>query len=146
MGSASELIFRMKHAKTDSSYYDRNLVPRAQVVFVKEVSDYITKNLNGKITVKQLTLEFGISDTYLQNAFRSVYGMPVISFIRAQKMQSAAQELIRTGHSIDEIAEKYGYENESKYKNYIDLAAGTFLFGTFLFSFGTESKGFRTGL
>ena len=42
----SELFYRMKHAKTDSSYYDRNLVPRAQVVFVKEVSDYITKNLN----------------------------------------------------------------------------------------------------
>ncbi len=110
-----ELFYRMKYAKTDSSYYDRNLVPRTQVEFVKAVSDYITQNLNGKITVKQLTLEFGVSDTYLQNAFRSVYGMPVISFIRTQKMQSAAQVLIHTTRTIDEIAEEFGYENESKF-------------------------------
>lgn len=110
-----ELFYRMKYAKTDSSYYDRNLVPRTQVELVKSVSDYITKNLNGRITVKQLTLEFGVSDTYLQNAFRSVYGMPVISFIRTQKMQSAAQVLIHTTCTIDEIAQEFGYENESKF-------------------------------
>ena len=82
---------------------------------LKSVSDYITENLNGKITVKQLTLAFGVSDPYLQNAFRSVYGMPVISFIRSQKMQSAAQVLIHTTRTIDEIAEEFGYENESKF-------------------------------
>ena len=110
-----ELFYRMKYAKTDSTYYDRNLVPRSQVEIVKAVSDYITQNLNDKITLKQLTLEFGISDTYLQTAFRSVYGMPVISFIRMQKMQSAAQVLIHTTRTIDEIAEEFGYENESKF-------------------------------
>lgn len=110
-----ELFYRMKHAQTDRSYYDRNLVPRTQVEIVKVVSDYITKNLNEKITIKQLSLEFGISGTYLQNAFRSVYGMPVISFIRTQKMQSAAQVLIHTTRTIEEIAEEFGYENESKF-------------------------------
>lgn len=110
-----ELFFRMKYAKTDSSYYDRNLVPRTQVETVKAVSEYIAENLNGKITVKQLTMEFGVSDTYLQNAFRNVYGIPVISFIRTQKMQSAAQVLIHTNRTIDEIAEEFGYENESKF-------------------------------
>ncbi len=110
-----ELFFRMKYAKTDNSYYDRNLVPRTQVEIVKAVSAYITQNLNNKITVKELTLYFGVSDTYLQNAFRSVYGMPVISFIRTQKMQSAAQVLIHTTRTIDEIAEEFGYENESKF-------------------------------
>lgn len=54
-----ELFYRMKYAKTDSNYYDRNLVPRTQVEIVKSVSEYITENLNEKITVKQLTLEFG---------------------------------------------------------------------------------------
>lgn len=110
-----ELFYRMKHAKTDNSYYDRNLVPRSQVEFVKEVSEYISQNLNGKITLKQLSLQFGVSDTYLQNAFRSVYGMPVISFIRTQKMQSAAQVLIHSTNTIEQIAEEFGYVNESKF-------------------------------
>ena len=43
------------------------------------------------------------------------FQMPVISFIRAQKMQSAAQILLHTAKSIDEIAEDFGYENESKF-------------------------------
>lgn len=110
-----ELFYHMKHAKTESSYYDRNLVPRTQVEIVKAVSEYITQNLNGKISVKQLTNKFGVSDTHLQNAFKSVYGMPVISFIRTQKMQSAAQVLIHTNRTVDEIAEEFGYENESKF-------------------------------
>ena len=110
-----ELFYRMKYAKTDRSYYDRNLVSRTQVEIVKAISDYITDNLNEKITVKQLTSKFAISDTYLQNAFRNVYGMPVISFIRTQKMQSAAQVLIHTTRTVDEIAEEFGYENESKF-------------------------------
>ena len=110
-----ELFYRMKYAKTDKNYYDRSLVPRTQVEIVKTVSDYITENLNEKITLKQLTMKFGVSDTYLQNAFRSVNGMPVISFIRTQKMQSAAQVLIHTTRTIEEIAEEFGYENESKF-------------------------------
>lgn len=107
-----ELFLRMKYAQREEN---RPLVPRTQVELVKVVSDYITRNLKGKITMKQLTLEFGISDTYLQNAFRSVYGMPVIRFIRMQKMQHAAQVLIHTTRTVDEIAEEFGYENESKF-------------------------------
>ena len=84
-------------------------------LLVKAVSEYISSNLNEKISVKQLTKEFGVSATYLQNVFRSVYGMPVISFIRVQKMRSAAQILIRTSRTIEEIAEEFGYENESKF-------------------------------
>ena len=41
--------------------------------------------------------------------------MPVISFIRMQKMQHAAQALIHTTCTIEEIAEEFGYENESKF-------------------------------
>lgn len=112
-----ELFYRMKYTKTNRSYYDRNLVPRTQVEIVKLVSDYISKNLNEKITLKQLTLMFGVSDTYLQNAFRNVYGMPVISFIRAQKMQCATQMLIHTTYTIEEIAEQFGYESDSKFSS-----------------------------
>ena len=110
-----ELFLRMKQAKTDRSYFDRSFVPRTQVELVKAVSEYICRNLNGKITVKDLTREFGISDTALQKAFRSVYGLPVISFIRAQKMQCAAQMLIHTDMTVERIASEFGYENESKF-------------------------------
>lgn len=71
--------------------------------------------MNDKLSLKDLTEKFGVSDTYLQKSFRAVYGMPVASFIRAQKMQKAAQILIHTERSVDEIAEEFGYMNESKF-------------------------------
>ena len=110
-----ELFYLLKHTEHAASGLKGSVVPRMQVEFVKQVADYITRNINEKITVKALTQKFGISDTYLQNSFRSVYGMPVISFVRAQKMQSAAQVLIHTDKSVDAIAEEFGYENESKF-------------------------------
>lgn len=110
-----ELFYQFKYIEPDACNEVRNPVPGTQVDFVKNVSHYISDNINEKITVKRLTQEFGVSDSYLQNAFRNVYGMPVISFIRVQKMQSAAQVLVRTNRKIDEIADAFGYENESKF-------------------------------
>lgn len=112
-----ELFYHFIHIKMENGKCDSTMVSRTQVDFVKGVAEYIFQNINEKITVKNLTLEFGVSDTYLQNSFRNVYGMPVITFIRVQKMQSAAQVLIHTTQSVEEIAEKFGYENESKFSS-----------------------------
>ena len=110
-----ELFYYFMHMKMEKGKWDSIMVSRTQVDFVKSVAEYIFQNINEKITVKNLTMEFGVSDTYLQNSFRNVYGMPVITFIRVQKMQSAAQILIHTTKSVEEIAEEFGYENESKF-------------------------------
>lgn len=110
-----ELFFLLKHIDLSASQTQQRMLPRLQVATAKQVADYISQHINEKITVKTLTAQFGVSDTYLQTMFRTVYGMPVISFIRAQKMQSAAQVLIHTPRSINDIAMEYGYENEGKF-------------------------------
>ena len=112
-----ELFYHLIYFKKENCKCDSVMVSRTQVDFVKRVAEYISQNINEKRTMKNLTMEFGVSDTYLQNSFRNVYGMPVITFIRVQKMQSAAQVLIHTTRSIDEIAEEFGYENESKFSS-----------------------------
>jgi len=110
-----ELFFTLNNIDNYAAGSERNMVPRAQVEFVKRAAKFISENINEKLSVKQLTMKFGVSDTYLQNSFRCVYGMPVMSFIRSQKMQSAAQVLIHTLRSVDDIAAEFGYENESKF-------------------------------
>lgn len=110
-----ELLFILCNTDTAELHLEKATVPRSQAELVKKVAEYILGNLNGKITLRELTARFGISDTYLQNSFRLVYGMPVISFIRAQKMQCAAQVLIHTDRSVDDIADEFGYTNESKF-------------------------------
>lgn len=91
------------------------MVPRTQAEFVRQVAAYIAGHVHAKHTLAALSSRFGVSDTYLQSSFRAVYGMPVISFIRVQKMQCAAQVLIHTERSVDDIADEFGYVNESKF-------------------------------
>ncbi len=106
------VLYQLARSGADNA---QNSVPRTQAELVKQAAAYISKNINAKLTLKELSALFNVSETYLQSSFRAVYGMPVISFIRAQKMQSAAQVLIHTNRSVDEIAEEFGYVNESKF-------------------------------
>lgn len=110
-----ELLFQLSQVDVSASLYESVTVQRTQAEFVKKIADYIADNMSDKISLKELTAKFSVSDTYLQRSFRAVYGMPVASFIRAQKMQKAAQVLIHTNRSVDEIAEEFGYMNESKF-------------------------------
>ena len=106
-----ELFFLLKR----QGRRDREPVPRSQVELVRAVAGYITEHLNGPITLRDLSRTFGVSDTCLQKGFRRVYGMTVMSFVRSQKMQCAAQVLIHTTRTVDSIAGEFGYENESKF-------------------------------
>lgn len=110
-----ELLYALRQIDISETTYEEYSVPRTQTELVKKVAGYISENLTDKLTLKELTAMFGVSDTYLQKSFRAVYGMPVAAFIRAQKIQKAALELIHTDRSIDEIAEDFGYINESKF-------------------------------
>ena len=110
-----ELMYVLHQISLSGATVSNTSIPRSQAELVKLVSEYISMNIQSKLTLETLSKRFHVSESYLQNSFRSVYGMPVISFIRMQKMQSAAQILIHTTRSIDEIAEEYGYINESKF-------------------------------
>ena len=110
-----ELLFVLSQVDTSQLRYEEYSVARTQAELVKKVAAYISDNLNDALNLKKLTNQFGVSATYLQKSFHAVYGLPVASFIRLQKMQKAAQELIHTDRSIDAIAEEFGYINESKF-------------------------------
>ncbi len=110
-----ELMVVLKQITLAGVDASENAVPRTQAELVKRAAEYITENMNAKLSLKALSERFHVSETYLQSSFRAVYGMPVISFIRTQKMQAAAQVLIHSNRSVDEIAEEFGYINESKF-------------------------------
>ena len=110
-----EVLFLLRQMGFSDSYGEENHSSSDQFEIVKKVTEYIFNHLGDKILLKELTNQFGISDTYLQNAFHKAYGMPVASFIRMQKMQKAASLLIQSSRSVEEIAEEVGYLNVSKF-------------------------------
>lgn len=56
-----------------------------------------------------------ISQTLIKNCFKGVYGIPLYTYIREQKMQAAALLLCKSDCTILEIAERCGYDNGSKF-------------------------------
>lgn len=88
---------------------------KMQAELAKEAAAYLSENLDRQITVAGLSDRFHVSQTHLQNAFKGVYGVPVSSYIRILKMQSAALRLIHTDTAILEIASEFGYSNAGKF-------------------------------
>lgn len=88
---------------------------REQAELAKQAAGFLADNMDQRISVADLAARFHVSQTHLQNAFRGVYGVPVFSYMRIQKMQAAALQLIHTDQSVMEIASEYGYDNASKF-------------------------------
>lgn len=92
----------------------RKLLPK-QVRIAKEAHAYLAENMHRQITIAQLAQQFGVSETFLKESFRKVFGTTVQGFIAEQKMREAAWALQMTDRKITEIATEYGYANPSKF-------------------------------
>lgn len=110
-----ELLFILNMVEPPISNLFENTLPRVQVNLAKQVATYLTQNMDRRVTISELAKHFAVSETFLKNAFKGVYGVGIFSYNRIQKMQCAAQVLIKTDRSIAEIANEYGYQNESKF-------------------------------
>ena len=96
-----------------------------QRLLAVQVSRYLAEHMDSKITLDRLSDHFHMSATQIKSSVRSVYGISLHSFIRIQKMQSAAKMLRDTGLSVSEIAGRYGYDNASKFAGAFKTVMGT---------------------
>ena len=94
---------------------ERRSFSRNQVALAKNVWEYISENLENRITIDSLAEEFHVSATQLKNSFKGVYGVSVYAYIRSQRMKMAARLLTETDRTILDIAGQCGYDNGSKF-------------------------------
>lgn len=74
-------------------------------------------HLDEHITQEKLAKIFHVSRAHLCNAFKGVYGVPVYKYVRIQKIQTAALQLIHTDRTVIDIAIENGYDNPSKFSS-----------------------------
>lgn len=110
-----ELLLFLSALDTKQDELDDRKYTKNQVCLAKEVGRYLTEHMNDRITIEQLSEHFHVSCAHLKNTFKGVYGVSVGSYIRTQKMESAAYMLEYTDKSILEIAGEHGYDNGSKF-------------------------------
>lgn len=82
---------------------------------IHAVHDFLTENLNKRITIDQLSKKFHINPTTLKNTFKEEYKMSVAAHMKEHRMEKAAELLVKTSKCIGQIAKEVGYESQSKF-------------------------------
>ncbi len=88
---------------------------RRDVENARAIAAFLSKHLDDRITLDELSRMFSSSPTAIKSAFKKVYGISVYSFSKKIKMEEAAKRLKSSDETILDIAADFGYENGSKF-------------------------------
>ncbi|MBQ8927280.1 MAG: helix-turn-helix transcriptional regulator [Oscillospiraceae bacterium] len=110
-----ELLLFLSSLDTGLSQTQAHTCPQSQVRLAKAVCSYVCADMSRHITIDQLAEHFQVSPTLLKKSFRNVYGDSLYSYVRTQKMLTAARLLQDTDRTILDIAGECGYDNGSKF-------------------------------
>ena len=86
-----------------------------QIRIVQEIHDQLTRHMEQRITIEELSRKYLINPTTLKTAFKSIYGTSIAAHIKEHRMEQAAKMLRETNMSIAAIAQAVGYESQSKF-------------------------------
>lgn len=85
------------------------------VEIVKEIHKKLVGNLQARPTIDELSKEYLINTATLKDTFKGIYGQPIGAYMKEYRIRQAAVLLRQTQATIAEIANKVGYENQSKF-------------------------------
>ena len=86
-----------------------------QVEIVKQIHKRLISDLQERHTIEELSKEFLINTATLKSTFKGIYGQSIGAYMKEYRIRQAAALLRQTQATIAEIANKVGYENQSKF-------------------------------
>ena len=106
-----ELVSRYAGADTPRTpYFDR-----LQLEHTRQAHDYLLAHQGSRITLPELAAKFHLSQSSLKICFKALYGVPVASYLRGLRMDTAARLLQESDLPVAEIAHRVGYEDPSRF-------------------------------
>ncbi|HCW53553.1 MAG TPA: hypothetical protein DG753_07430 [Clostridium sp.] len=87
--------------------------PNAQYNKISNISEYINKNYNQKLTLGSLAQKYNMSNYYLSRTFKDVLGITLIEYINFTRISASKNFIKNTDLSITEIAFKVGFESST---------------------------------
>ena len=80
---------------------------------IKRGIAYINEHLSHKITLEDLADQVNLSKCYFAHEFKKATGMTVVAYINAARCHAANRLLLTRQYSVNEVAAKCGFENNS---------------------------------
>jgi len=100
----------------------------AGVGAVDRVCKYIESNLNGKLTLSNLSVHAGISPYHLQRTFKQAVGLSPREYIQARRL-AKMKLLLKNGHTVTKALYGAGFSSRSRFygsSNQFGMSAGAF--------------------
>ena len=88
---------------------------RSQIAMVKEAETLILSDLTTRITAKELSERFGVSESNFKFYVKGILGDSYLNYFRKKRMKKAAELLETTNLKVIEIASAVGYEIQGKF-------------------------------
>lgn len=106
------LLSRMDYREDNQRirYFQKSHVER-----VKEARDIMVADLMESCTIEELARRMDMPITAFKVCFKGVYGMPPYAYLRAYRMERAAEALVEGDRSVAEIGMEVGYDSPSKF-------------------------------
>ena len=86
-----------------------------QVEVVREIHKKLISNLQVRHTIEELSKEYLINTATLKDTFKGIYGQSIGAYMKEYRIKQAAVLLRQTQYTIAEVANRVGYENQSKF-------------------------------
>lgn len=85
--------------------------------FVTKIENYMQKNYNKKLSLRELADFCGYSVSYFKAHFTNTFGVSPMKYLNNMRIERA-KELLRTGmYSVGEVAQECGFENLYYFSN-----------------------------
>lgn len=89
--------------------------PEAHREGFSEILDYISRNLDQRLTIETLAEQFGYNPAYLARKFAAVFGTPPARYILRQRIIRSHQLLLGSNKSLEQIAAETGFYDASHF-------------------------------
>ncbi len=101
------------------SYFKKESDIQTSYIMDKKIVNilkYMDKNYNQNITIEYLSKQNFISSSSLSKLFKSQTGKYFSDYLSEIRINKSLKDLLYTGHSIEELAIKYGFNNSKTYR------------------------------
>lgn len=79
----------------------------------QELSEYISKNLDKKLTLSELSRKCFYNPSYFSRVFKEKFGITLADYLQRERAQAAARLFSKNELSMQQIAERCGFSDKS---------------------------------
>lgn len=125
-----EYLKSLEQAHTEN-ILDLHTLKSSKTKYVGKMLDHIRNYYSRKISINNLSAEYGLSSTYLNSMFKKETGYTFNDFLNRYRVLQAVELLKQDGLKVYEIAKAVGFQDYKYFiqvfKKYIGCSPGKFL-------------------